>query len=318
MTRWFIAGGAGFIGSHLVHRLLGDGASDVVVYDNFSAGQEWHLAPVRDNPRLRVVHADLADTDALRAAMEGSEQIVHLAANPDIAAAVTDPGIDFWHGTFLTHQVIEAARTAGVPRIIYMSGSGVYGDQGTREVDETFAPLLPISTYGASKLAGETLICSYCHLFGIRGAAFRFANVVGARQTHGVVYDLIRKLRADPSRLTILGDGTQSKSYIHVDDVLDAIFTLVEDPHDTFDVFNVGTGDYVTVREIVSMVVTEMGLSDVELEFGTEPRGWKGDVPVVRFASDKIAARGWKRRYSSAEALTASIRALIHEADQSA
>ena len=126
------------------------------------------------------------------------------------------------------------------------------------------------------------------------------------------------RLRADPTRLTILGDGTQSKSYIHVDDVLDAIFMLVEDPPDTFDVFNVGTGDYVTVREIASMVVAEMGLSDVEMEFGTEPRGWKGDVPVVRFASEKIAARGWKRRYSSEEALTASIRALIEEADQPA
>jgi len=157
MTRWFVAGGAGFIGSHLVHRLLRDGASDVVVYDNFSAGQHWHLAEVRDDKRLRVFEADLSDTDALQAAMEGSEQIIHLAANPDIAAAVADPGIDFWRGTFLTHQVLEAARTSGVARIIYMSGSGVYGDQGTREVDETFAPLLPISTYGASKLAGEAL-----------------------------------------------------------------------------------------------------------------------------------------------------------------
>jgi UDP-glucose 4-epimerase len=315
MTRWFIAGGAGFIGSHVVHRLLRDGVSGVVVYDNFSAGQHWHLASVRDDTRLRIVDADLSDTEALMAAMEGSEQILHLAANPDIAAAVDDPGIDFWRGTFLTHQVLEAARLLGVPRIIYMSGSGVYGDQGTREVDETFAPLLPISTYGASKLAGEALVSSYCHLFGMRGAAFRFANVVGARQTHGIVYDLIRKLRADPTRLTVLGDGSQSKSYIHVDDVLDAILLLVADPPDVFDLFNVGTGDYVTVRDIAAMVVAEMGLPDVKIEYGSEARGWKGDVPVVRFASEKIATRGWKRQYSSREALTASIQALIREVE---
>ena len=317
MTRWFVAGGAGFIGSHLVHRLLRDGATGVVVYDNFSAGQQWHLDSVRDDARLRVIEADLADSEVLTAAMEGSEQIVHLAANPDIAAAVKDPGIDFWRGTFLTHQVLEAARVLGVPRIIYMSGSGVYGDQGTHEVDETFGPLLPISTYGASKLAGEALVSSYCHLFGIRGAAFRFANVVGGRQTHGVTYDLIRKLRADPTQLEVLGDGSQSKSYIHVDDVLDAIFLIVADPPDAFDLFNVGTGDYVTVRDIASMVVAEMGLSGVEMKFGSEARGWKGDVPVVRFSSEKILARGWKNRYSSREALAASIRALIQDVDHS-
>jgi UDP-glucose 4-epimerase len=160
-------------------------------------------------------------------------------------------------------------------------------------------------------------VSCYCYLFGRRGAAFRFANVVGARQTHGGVYDLIRKLRADPTRLEVLGDGSQSKSYIHVDDVLNAILSLVADPPDAFDVFNVGTGDYVTVREIASMVVAEMGLSNVEMKFGSEARGWKGDVPVVRFSSDKILARGWKNRYSSREALADSIRSLIRDAEHS-
>ena len=143
----------------------------------------------------------------------------HFASNPDIAKAVTQPDIDFWEGTFLTQNLLEAMRVAGVPRLIYASGSGVYGDTGQTAVTETYSPLLPISTYGASKLACEALICSYTHMFDLHGVAFRFANVVGPRQTHGVAYDFIRRLREHPTPLEILGDGRQSKSYIHVDDV---------------------------------------------------------------------------------------------------
>jgi UDP-glucose 4-epimerase len=313
VTRWFVAGGAGFIGSHLIRRLLEQADTDVVVFDNYCSGHEWHLTPVADNPRLRIVHGELAERDQLVTAMDGADHVVHLAANPDIAAAVADPGIDFWHGTFLTHQILEAARTLGVSRITYTSGSGVYGDQGELEVDETFGPLLPISTYGASKLAGEALVSSYCHLFGMRGAAFRFANVVGPRQTHGVVYDLVRKLRSHPQHLEVLGDGSQSKSYIHVSDVLDAILLVAANPPDPFDVFNVGTGDYVTVREITSLVLDEMKLTDVEVIYGNDPRGWKGDVPVVRFSSEKIKNLGWRCRRTSADALRASIQAIVAE-----
>jgi UDP-glucose 4-epimerase len=314
MRRWFIAGGAGFIGSHLVHRLLEDPDRHVVVYDNFCSGPRWHLDSVVGNPRLKVVEADIGHMADLQAAVEGSDHVVHMAANADIAAAVDDPGLDFWQGTFLVHQVLEAARGTGVKRFTYMSGSGVYGDQGDREVDETFGPLLPISTYGASKLAGEALVSSYCHLFDIRGVAFRFANVVGSRQTHGVVYDLARKLLTDPNRLHVLGDGSQSKSYIHVDDVLSAILLMADNPPDPFDVFNVATADYVTVRQIVDMVIEEMGLVDVDVQYGAEARGWKGDVPVVRFSSDKLRRLGWRPRYTSTEALQLSVRALVAEA----
>jgi UDP-glucose 4-epimerase len=314
MMRWFIAGGAGFIGSHLVHRLLDEPEQHVVVYDNFCSGQRWHLEGAVENPRLQLIEADIENTTDLQTAISGADHVVHMAANADIAAAVNDPGLDFWRGTFLVHQVLEAARQAGVKRFTYMSGSGVYGDQGNVEVDETFGPLLPISTYGASKLAGEALVSSYCHLFGMRGVAFRFANVVGSRQTHGVVYDLARKLVADPRHLTVLGDGTQSKSYIHVDDVLGAILLMAEHPPEPFDIYNVATGDYVTVREIADMVMAEMGLTDVDVEYGREARGWKGDVPVVRFSADKLRQLGWAPRYTSTEALRLSVRALVGEA----
>ena len=312
---FLVIGGAGFIGSHLTRRLLErDDDARVTVFDNFSSGELWRLGPAADDERVRVVRGDVKELEALTEAARGQDAAFLLASNPDIAAAAADPAIDFWEGTYLVQNTVEACRLAGVGRLVYASGSGVYGDQGAVAVDETFGPLLPVSTYGASKLAGEGLVSAYCNLFGMRGVAFRFANVVGPRQTHGVVYDLVRKLLADPTRLEVLGDGSQSKSYIHVDDVLDAVLMLADDPPETFDVFNAATRDYTTVREIAELVVAEMGLDGVEVAFGESPRGWKGDVPVVRFESDKLRALGWSNRRSSREALAESARAIVEEA----
>ena len=318
MTDALVIGGAGFIGSHLARRLLAGASGRVTVYDNFSSGREWHLEPVASDPRLRVVRADVKDLDALVDAAAGHDAVFLFASNPDIARAVTDPAIDFWEGTYLVQNTVEACRRATVATLVYASGSGVYGDQGARELDEAFGPLLPVSTYGAGKLAGEALVSAYCHLFGLRGVAFRFANVVGPRQTHGVVYDFVRKLLAEPTRLEVLGDGRQSKSYIHVDDVLDAVLMLAGDPPEPFDVFNAATEDYVTVREIAGVVVDAMGLDDVAVQFGDTAGGWKGDVPVVRLSSAKLRARGWTNRHSSREALAASARALLEEANREA
>jgi UDP-glucose 4-epimerase len=314
VTDPIVIGGAGFIGSHLTRRLLAAGESGVTVFDNFSSGQEWHLEPVLDDPRLHVVRGDVKDLDALTEAARGHDVAFLLASNPDIARAATEPAIDFWEGTYLVQNTLEACRLAGVERIVYASGSGVYGDQGARELDESFGPLLPVSTYGASKLAGEALISAYCSLFGLRGVAFRFANVVGPRQTHGVVYDFVRKLLRNPSRLEVLGDGRQSKSYIDVDDVLDAVLMLAADPPEPFDVFNAATQDYVTVREIAGIVIGAMGLEDVEVVFGETAGGWKGDVPVVRFSSAKLRARGWASRRTSREALAAAAQSIADEA----
>jgi UDP-glucose 4-epimerase len=205
-------------------------------------------------------------------------------------------------------------RVSGVRRLCYASGSGVYGETGTRPVHEDHAPMLPISTYGASKLAGEALICAYCHLFDLHGLAFRFANVVGPHQTHGVAYDFVLRLLRDPTQLTILGDGTQSKSYVHVDDVISAMRGLAGRGWQGFEYFNVSTEDYVTVREIAGLVVERLGLGDVTYRFTGGPRGWKGDVPVVRFDTRKLRARGWKNARTSREALRDSIDAMIADA----
>jgi UDP-glucose 4-epimerase len=315
MTRTFVAGGAGFIGSHLTHELLRRPDSEVVVFDSFASGNVSYLNDLLDDPRLEVVEGDLREYEQVVDAMRGSDQVFHFAANPDIAAAVDDPGIDFWQGTLLAHNVIEAARCNRVSRILYASGSGVYGDRGTQEVDEQFGPLIPVSTYGASKIACEAMLSAYAHMFGIHAAVFRFANVVGARQTHGVTYDFVRSLLEDPRELRILGDGRQSKSYIHVDDVISAMLTLADGGWQGFEVFNAGTGEYVSVTEIADLVVARMGLPDVLYKYTGGARGWRGDVPVVRFRSDKLAALGWSCRHSSIGALRDSIDANRVEAE---
>ncbi len=314
VTRSFVAGGAGFVGSHLTRALLRRPDQEVVVYDNLASGSEAHLGDALDDPRLRLVVADLQELDKVLEEMAGADHVYLFAANPDIAAAVHDPGIDFWQGTYLTHNVIEAARINEVARITYASGSGVYGDRGTEEVDERSGPLIPVSTYGASKLACESMLAAYAHMFGIDTVVFRFANVVGARQTHGVTYDFVRRLLADPTHLRILGDGSQSKSYIHVEDVVSAMLTLTDRGFSGFEVFNAGTGDYITVSEIADLVVARLGLEGVRYEYAGGSRGWKGDVPIVRFRSDKLEALGWRCAHTSAEALSDSIDANIAEA----
>jgi UDP-glucose 4-epimerase len=314
VMRSFVAGGAGFIGSHLTHELLRRPDQEVVVFDNFVSGNASYLDGIIDDPRLQLIEADLKERDIVVESMRGIDHVYLFAANPDIAAAADEPGIDFWNGTYLTQNVIEAVRINGVPRITYASGSGVYGERGTQEVDEGFGPLIPISTYGASKLGCEALLAAYAHMFDIDAVVFRFANVVGARQTHGVTYDFVRRLLEEPSKLRILGDGRQSKSYIHVSDVVSAMLALTDRGWESFEIFNAGTGDYVTVTEIAELVVKRMGLTDVRYEYTGGSRGWRGDVPVVRFRSDKLASLGWRCRHSSTEALLDSIDANIAEA----
>jgi UDP-glucose 4-epimerase len=316
-TRWFIVGGAGFVGSHFADRLLAETETDAVtLYDNLSSGREWHFAHHVGDQRFALVKGDAADIDTLAAAMQGHHVVIHLASNPDIAAAMSNPDIDFVEGTVLTRGVVEAMRRTATPRILYASGSGVYGDLGEVEVREDHGPLVPTSTYGASKLAGEALIASYTAMFGLSGCAFRFGNVVGPRQTHGVGFDFVRKLLADPTRLEILGDGTQSKSYVHVLDVVEAVLLAHRRATEPFETYNVATGDYITVKEIADLAVDCLALqpTSVRYEFTGGPRGWKGDVPIVRLNTDRIRRLGWHCKLGSRDALRAAIEALLPEA----
>jgi UDP-glucose 4-epimerase len=316
--RFFIAGGAGFIGSHFVDRLLGDPAVDrVTIYDNYSSGRRWHHAAHDDDRRFAAIEGDVRDLDALREAMAGHDAVIHLASNPDIAAAITNPAIDFDQGTLLTHNVLEAMRTAALPRFLYASGSGVYGDLGHLEVQEDHGPLKPVSTYGASKLAGEALVSAYVAMFGLTARVFRFGNVVGARQTHGVGFDFVRRLRKDPTCLTILGDGSQTKSYIDVGDVVSAVLLGHRATRRPFEAYNVATGDVITVTEIARLAVDVLGLdpSAVRFDYTGGDRGWKGDVPVVRLDTRRIRALGWRPSAGSAQALVNAMRVLAEHED---
>ena len=311
---YFIVGGAGFIGSHFTDRLLGDsGVTAVTLYDNFSSGREWHYQQHLSDPRFRVVRGDVKDIGPLTSAMQGHDVVIHLASNPDIARAATEPDIDFREGTYLTNNVVEAMRRSGTQAILYASGSGVYGDLGEKEAAEDHGPLTPISTYGASKLAGEALITSYCHMFDFTGCVYRFGNVVGPRQTHGVGFDFLRQLLKDRHQLKILGDGSQSKSYIHVSDVVSAVLLAAGRSTERFAAYNVATGDYITVTEIARLAVECAGLDpgQVKFEFTGGNRGWKGDVPIVRLNTDRIRGLGWVCSAGSREALRKSMLAML-------
>lgn len=314
MTTYFIAGGAGFIGSHLAREIAKSGDAGIIIYDNFTSGRRWHIEDLTGRPDFTVREADIKDLGALTEAMKGADTVYHFASNPDIAKAVTQPDIDFWEGTYLTSNILEAMRVNGVKRILYASGSGIYGDTGLLEVDEDYSPLLPISTYGASKMACEALICSYCHMSEMKASVFRFANVVGPRQTHGVGYDFVRRLLHDRSSLSILGDGTQSKSYIHVEDVISAMRLMESTQQERYSYHNVATLDYLTVTEIADLAVEVLGLSDVPYRYSGGSRGWKGDVPVVRLSSEKIRSRGWTNARTAREAMRDSLASMRDDA----
>ncbi len=312
-SKYFITGGAGFIGAHLVNHLLDTTPASVTVFDNFSTGRRWAYFDRISDPRLAIVEGDAREEAALEKAMVGHDIVYHFASNSDIAKAATEPSIDFINGTLLTHNVLEAMRLTGVKRILFTSGSGVYGEVPPVPVAEEYPRMIPISTYGACKLASESLISAYCHMFEICGTVFRFANVVGPCQTHGVAYDFLRRLAKDPTRLKIYGDGGQTKPYVHIDDVLMA-FQLMEQSHTSgYDVFNVGTTDSLTVRDIADIAVEQSGLTNVQYEFTGGSRGWKADVPIYKLDTAKIRSRGWSSVRNSRQAVSAAVESMLRD-----
>ena len=311
--RFFVTGGAGFLGSNLVNTILDRGLGAVTVFDNFLTGRREHFGARMKSPELSIVEGDMSDLHAVTEAIRGHDAVVHLAANSDIAKAASDPLIDFDNGTRLTQTLLEAMRVTGVKRILFTSGSGVYGEVPPKPIPEDHAPLIPISTYGASKLASETLVSAYSHMFDMVGTVFRFANVVGPHMTHGVSHDFTRRLHLDPTRLQILGDGMQSKPYVHSDDVVAAILFILSNQKSGYEYYNVGSQDHLLVRDIADIVTGEMGLKDVKYEYTGGARGWRADVPVYRLDTSKIRALGWSNKMNSREAVVAAVRSLLAE-----
>lgn len=308
-----ITGGAGFIGSHLLDRLLAD--NDVTVLDNFSSGKRERLAGYMGKSNFRLIEADLLQPDCLADALAGKDMVFHLAANPDVRLGAIDSNVHLRQNIIATHNLLEAMRAAKVKKIAFTSTSTVYGEANQIPTPEEYGPLLPISLYGASKLACEALISSYCHTFDMQAWIYRFANIVGERASHGVLFDFIRKLRENPAELEILGSGRQKKSYLEVKDCIEAMLLCLQASEEKVSLFNIGSEDAVDVKEIADIVVRHMGLKDVSYRYtsGEEGRGWKGDVRVMLLSLDKIKSLGWRPKGSSSQAIHSAVEALLRD-----
>lgn len=305
-----VTGGAGFVGSHLVDLLMKSGAQ-VTVFDNFSSGR-WEFLE-HHGESVKVIQADLLDLEAVKSAMDRIELVYHLAANPDIRLGTTITDTDLKQGTVATYNVLEAMRVNGVKKIAFASSSVVYGEAEVMPTPEDYGPLFPISLYGASKLGSEALITSWVGTFGLQAWLFRFANIVGARGTHGVIFDFIHKLRADPNRLEVLGNGRQEKSYMEVIDCASAMIHLVDSQDEPVNYFNLGSSDTCSVRRIAEIVIEESGLPDVSIEYTGGDRGWAGDVPKAMLDPTRMNSAGFSVRYNSEGAVRHTAQTLMEE-----
>lgn len=305
-----VTGGAGFIGSHVVDELVRRDR-EVIVYDNLSTGFSRHIEPVMATGRVKLVQGDILDFSTLRAAMAGVSTVFHLAANADVRGGSLNTSIDLEQNVMGTHRVLEAMRAVGAWEIVFTSSATVYGEPEVFPTPENYAPL-QTSLYGASKLAAEAVIQAYGEYFGIRSYSFRFVSWIGERYSHGVVYDFINKLRADPSELEILGDGNQRKSYLHVEDGIRGIFLALDRLTSRKNVLNLGHVEYMNVKDLASIVCEEMGLKDVAYRFTGGTRGWVGDSPFVHLDVSRMQACGFRPCISIEEGIRRTTRYLLN------
>jgi UDP-glucose 4-epimerase len=310
MPKYFVTGGAGFIGSHLVDRLMNEG-NKVTVFDNLVSGKREDISHHEGKPDFQFIQADLLDFTTLKDTMKGHDIIWHLGANTDIPTGNRITDLDLNNCTVATRNVLESMKQNSTNKILFASSATVYGDMPPVSLVETMGPLLPISLYGAGKLACEGLISAYCHLFGIQAWIFRFSNVVGGGMGHGVIYDFIQKLRKNPAELEILGDGNQEKPYFLVEDCIDGMLHALNNSNSQYDVYNLGCDSYTVVNRIAQIIIDEMRLKDVRIKYTGGKRGWPGDVPIVRFDTQKMNGLGWRARKTSDEAVRIAARRLI-------
>jgi UDP-glucose 4-epimerase len=306
-----VTGGAGFIGSHLVDKLVGMGC-EVTVVDNLASGKMEFLGDSRDS--IKIESADLMKPDALSPYLEGCDIIFHLAANPVVNISDDETRLHIDSNIMLTYNVLESMRKSGVSNLGFASTSTVYGEPAQVPTSETYGPLIPLSLYAASKLSCEAIISAYCYIYNMHTVMYRFANVIGPRSTHGVIFDLVNKLRANPNTLEILGrePGTD-KSYIHISDCVGGIIHAYENSQDRVGIYNIGSEDSIDVKGLAEIVCQEMGLDNVKFNWTggvDDGRGWKGDVKIMLLDIESMKELGWKPQYSSKDAVMLTARNL--------
>lgn len=297
--RYFVTGGAGFIGSNLVDRLLSTG-QQVTVYDNLVTGQEQFLADARQQPGFRFVQGDLLDLSRLTEAVAGHDFVFHLAANADVRFGTEHPRKDLEQNTIATFNVLEAMRANGVRRVAFSSTGSIYGEPDVFPTPETCPFPIQTSLYGASKLAGEGLIAAYCTGYGFQGYIFRFVSILGERYTHGHVFDFYKKLLDNPNEIDVLGNGKQRKSYLYVQDCVDAILTVINKADDPINIFNLGTDEYCMVGDSLGWICEALGINPTRKYAGGE-RGWIGDSPFIFLDTAKVRSLGWQPKLSIRE-----------------
>ncbi len=311
MESALVTGGAGFIGSHLIDKLR-DNDISVRCIDNFSSGKKDYIAHHKGSG-FELIEGDILDTPVLEKAMKGCDTVFHLAANPDVRLGSTDTKVHLQQNIIATYSVLEAMRKLRIKKIVFTSTSTVYGDAVTIPTPEDYGPLLPISLYGASKLACEALISSYCYTFDIEAVIYRFANVVGPRSTHGVTYDFVKKLHKNPLKLEILGDGCQMKSYLYITDCIDAMLYGLNKMVTNIEIFNIGSEDWIDVKKIADIVSQAKAINPIcKFTGGVDGgRGWKGDVKLMKLSINRLKSRGWHPRYKSEEAIRLTAQSLL-------
>ena len=302
---YFITGAAGFVGSNLVDRLLSLGQT-VVGYDNLSTGSRRFLDTALGRPSFRLIEGDVLDATKLSDAMKGAQFVFHLAANADVRFGTEHPRKDLEQNTIATFNVLEAMRANAVRRIAFPSTGSIYGEPAIFPTPEDAPFPVQTSLYGASKLACEGLLQAYAEGFGFQSYIFRFVSVLGERYTHGHVYDFYRSLLASPDRLHVLGDGRQRKSYMHVQDCIDAMLTVIGQASEKVNIFNLGTDEYIDVNQSIGWITAHLGL-DPQLSYAGGERGWVGDSPFIFLDTRKLRALGWKPRSTIRDAVVRTV-----------
>ncbi|MBS3063614.1 MAG: SDR family NAD(P)-dependent oxidoreductase [Candidatus Diapherotrites archaeon] len=302
-----VTGGAGFIGSHLVAALLQQG-HEVTCFDNFSTGRKAYLKPFEKNKSFKLVKADLLNLAAVKKAVKGQDLVWHLAANADVRGGFTRTHVDLEQNVLATWNVLEAMRLAGVKKLAFASTSAVYGEARQLPIPESYAPVFPWSVYGASKVGAEAFVSAYANLFGLQAWLFRFANIVGKNSTHGVIPDFLAKLHKNPRELEILGDGHQSKPFLHVSDCVNAMLYIARHEKAPISVYNLGSMDWLVIKKLAEIVCEEMKLENVKLRYTGGRSGWPGDVPKYMLDISALRKLGFTPKYNSEQAVRLAVK----------